>query len=86
MNSPTILLAALLTSLSAVCGRADAIAVNAINSLGLDLLRQTAPTNGNALLSPYSIQIAMAMTCAGADGETRAEMVRVVGLCRVGLR
>ena len=78
MRPPLILLAALLTCLSAGSIQADSIAVNAINALGLDLLRQTAPANGNALLSPYSIQLAMAMTCAGADGVTRAEMARVL--------
>ena len=78
VKPPLMLLAALLTGWSAVSVQADAIAVNAINALGLDLLRQTAPANGNSLLSPYSIQLAMAMTCAGADGDTRAEMARVL--------
>jgi serpin B len=52
-------------------------AVTAINALGLDLYR-TQPAGGNLLLSPYSIQSALAMTYAGADGETRAEMQRVL--------
>ena len=51
-------------------------AVNAINALGIDLLHQTAQPGANALLSPYSIQMALVMTCAGADGQTRDEMVR----------
>jgi serpin B len=50
---------------------------NAINTLGLDLYR-VQPGDGNLLLSPYSIQVALAMTYAGADGETRAEMQRVL--------
>ena len=78
MKPPLILMAALLAFSSAGSVPADSMAVNAINALGLDLLRQTAPAEGNALLSPYSIQLAMAMTCGGADGETRAEMVRVL--------
>jgi serpin B len=53
-------------------------AVNAVNALGIDLLRQTAPSSSNALLSPYSVQLVMAMTCAGADGQTRDEMVRTL--------
>ncbi|MBS0661462.1 MAG: serpin family protein [Verrucomicrobia bacterium] len=48
----------------------------AINALGLDLLGRLEP--GNALLSPYSIQCALAMTYAGADGATREEMRRVL--------
>ena len=59
-------------------GAESAPASAAINALGLDLLRQTATPAANALLSPYSIQSALAMTYAGADGDTRAEMARVL--------
>ena len=52
-------------------------AAQAINALGIDLLRRT-PSDANALLSPYSIQSALAMTYAGADGKTREEMARVL--------
>ncbi|MGC3991435.1 MAG: serpin family protein [Chthoniobacteraceae bacterium] len=56
---------------------ADAsVATTAINSLGIDLLKNAA--SSNTLLSPYSIQFALAMTYAGADGETRQEMQRVL--------
>jgi serpin B len=51
-----------------------AIAARAINTLGLELLRTALPPEGNAVLSPYSIQLASAMTYAGADGKTREEM------------
>lgn len=50
----------------------------AINTLGLELYRTQAKADTNALLSPYSIQLALAMTYAGADGDTRAEMQRVL--------
>ncbi len=78
MKPTKFLLAALITSLSGLAGLADSSAAHAINALGIDLLRQTATAHDNALLSPYSIQIAMAMTTAGADGATRDEMVRVL--------
>jgi serpin B len=50
---------------------------NAINALGLDLLARSSHTE-NALLSPFSIQAAFAMTWAGADGVTRQEMAKVL--------
>lgn len=55
-------------------------APDAINSLGIDVLHVTARTGANALISPYSIDLALVMTHAGADGSTRDEMTRVLHL------
>jgi serpin B len=55
-------------------------ATTATNTLGLELFREMAKPDENVCLSPYSIQTALAMTFAGSDGETRAEMSRVLHL------
>ena len=54
------------------------LAAKATNDLAVDLHRELATGNENLCVSPYSIQIALAMTFAGADGETRTEMARVL--------
>jgi serpin B len=72
-----LLFFALLVPLLAAAEPVPTAVVNAINALGLDLYR-VQPGDGNRLLSPYSIQDALAMTYAGAAGDTRAEMQRVL--------
>ena len=54
------------------------LAAKATNELGVDLHRRLATGDGNLCISPYSIDSALAMTFAGADGETRSEMARVL--------
>jgi serpin B len=54
------------------------LAATATNQLGIDLHRQLAVDDENLCVSPYSIQSALAMTFAGADGKTREEMTRVL--------
>jgi serpin B len=54
------------------------LAATATNKLAVDLHRQLATGNDNLCVSPYSIESALAMTFAGADGETRSEMARVL--------
>jgi serpin B len=53
-------------------------AARAINNLALDLLIHAAKPEENTALSPYSIQMALVMTYAGAEGETRQQMARVL--------
>ena len=55
-----------------------AVAARFINALGLDLLSKSTKPGDNALLSPYSIELALAMTYAGAAGDTRREMASVL--------
>jgi len=54
------------------------LAASATNQLAVDLHRQLATGNENLCVSPYSIESALAMTLAGADGETRTEMAHAL--------
>jgi serpin B len=54
------------------------LAAKATNQLAVDLHHQLATGNDNLCVSPYSIQSALAMTFAGADGDTRTEMAHVL--------
>src|SRR6059058_880334 len=56
------------------------LAAKATNELAVDLHRQLAKGDENLCISPYSIENALAMTLAGADGDTRSEMARVLHL------
>jgi serpin B len=55
-------------------------AADSINSLGIDLMHTTARPNANALISPYSVETTLVMAYAGADGQMREEMKRVLHL------
>jgi serpin B len=74
-----LLLATMLLSAAPIfAAEPTTTAADAINALGIDLLHQSAKPGANALLSPYSIQSALVMTYAGAEGDTRAEMAKVL--------
>jgi serpin B len=70
---------ALLASITDAATNFD-FAAKATNELAVDLHRQLAKGDENLCISPYSIESALAMTFAGADGETRTEMARVLHL------
>jgi serpin B len=78
MKFSILLLLILPTTAPLFAAEATSTAATAINALGVDLLHKTARPDANALISPYSIQSALAMTYAGADGATREEMMAVL--------
>ena len=49
------------------------------NGFAMDLYGQLASEEGNLFMSPYSISVALAMTYAGAGGETAREMAETLG-------
>ena len=51
----------------------------AITDFGIRLLQSTAQPGVNTLVSPLSVQTALAMTMNGAEGDTLAEMEEVLG-------
>jgi serpin B len=54
------------------------LAAKATNEFAVDLHRQLAIDSKNLCISPFSIENALGMTFAGADGDTRFEMARVL--------
>jgi serpin B len=63
---------------ASAAGNPAAAAAQAVNALGLELMAKGTAANTNTLLSPYSIQSALAMTYAGAAGDTRTEMAKAL--------
>ncbi|HWB61165.1 MAG TPA: serpin family protein [Chthoniobacteraceae bacterium] len=53
-------------------------AAEAVNAFGIDLFAKAKKPGENTLISPYSIQVALAMTYAGAAGKTREEMQKTL--------
>ena len=59
-------------------GDMAAKAAIAVNAFAIDVYRQLAEEGGNLFFSPYSISSALAMTYAGARGDTASEMAKVL--------
>jgi serpin B len=80
MNSLRILfcLPLTLSTIIRLQGAEALLAADATNQFGIDLHHKLATGDENLCVSPYSIQSALAMTFAGADGDTRTEMARVL--------
>ena len=55
-----------------------AAAVDGNNAFALDLYQSLRSQDGNLILSPYSISLALAMTYAGARGETESQMMQAL--------
>jgi serpin B len=80
MNLPRnfLFLVAILIAITTLYAADFDLAASATNQLAVDLHRQFATGNENLCVSPYSIESAIAMAFAGADGDTRMEMARVL--------
>jgi serpin B len=55
-------------------------AAKSVNDFAADLYTHLRDGKGNLIVSPYSINTALAMTAGGAQGNTRAEMEKVLHL------
>ncbi len=64
---------------STVSKAADEEFIFGQTEFALELLRNTTDGTENALISPYSVMQALAMTANGAEGNTKAEMEKVLG-------
>jgi serine protease inhibitor len=56
----------------------DSAMTGTINRFSAELWQACANNEGNLLISPVSVYLAIAMTANGADGETRSELLQVL--------
>ena len=59
---------------------AQELLIRANGDFALDLYKELRDEDSNLFYSPYSISMALAMTCAGARGETAEQMERALNL------
>jgi len=57
----------------------DRRVVTSINDLGFRLFSELDKGNGNVFISPASVELALAMACNGAAGETKTAMAQALG-------
>jgi len=58
----------------------DRRVTTSINDLGFRLFTELGDGNRNVFISPASIELALAMTCNGAEGTTKEAMAKAMGL------
>jgi serpin B len=58
--------------------KTEEVVVEGNNRFAVELYAKLREQKGNLFLSPYSVSAALAMTCAGARGETEAQMAKVL--------
>jgi len=77
----TTLMASFCAGLALSARSADTTALaDANTAFAFDLYAQLKSSPGNLFFSPYSISTALAMTCAGARGDTEKQMAQVLHL------
>jgi serine protease inhibitor len=74
----TILLAGMTNSAKAAIDPNQQTVVAGNNKFALELYGKLENQQGNLFLSPYSISTALAMTCAGAKGQTEKQMAEAL--------
>ena len=58
---------------------ADSAFVKSMADFSIELFKQSITDGKNSLISPLSVTLALAMTANGADGETLAQMEKLLG-------
>jgi serpin B len=64
--------------LTGIQGKVDPAVLEGQNAFALDLYARLRGEDGNLFFSPYSISTALAMTYAGAKGDTASEMAKTL--------